>query len=275
VSNRYAITIVYPPGNVHSRCFLEPAALFYHGLRALGHEAVVTTSGNLPGYKHIIFGANLLPGHHMQVASDAIILEAEQPKSAWFGPEYLALLRGHEVWECSFYPAEWLRSAHGIESKVVLYGSVPEMMGLLPRVEPTVDVFISANPSPRRMKIVEGLRAAGLSVDHVMGVYGSERDRRAAQAKVILGVHCYEVGAFETWRTAYMMMQGKCVVQEVGVDRASEEMYGPGCVLCRYEDLVETCRRYVEDAAARAEMEAAGPELMRSLPMTRFLAVVL
>ena len=91
---KFAVTVVAPPGYPHAAAFLELAETMHAALTALGHDSVLTTEGQLPGRRHIVLGANLLPGYPLPLAPDAILYNLEQVQmgSSWFRPELLDLL---------------------------------------------------------------------------------------------------------------------------------------------------------------------------------------
>mgnify|MGYP006915279482 CR=1 FL=1 len=94
----FAITVVTPPGYVHSQAFYEVAETLHQGLHSLGHDPILTCDVRVPGRRHIILGANLLPVVNTQPAPDAILYNLEQiyPGSPWLSPDYLALFNASQ-----------------------------------------------------------------------------------------------------------------------------------------------------------------------------------
>ena len=100
---KLAVSIVSPPGYPHSEAFREVAETLHWALRALGHDAVLTTELSLPGRRHIVLGSNLLPGLGVRPAPGSILynLEQVQAGSSWMRPQLLELFRQFPVWDYS------------------------------------------------------------------------------------------------------------------------------------------------------------------------------
>src|SRR3989344_4886862 len=100
---KFAVTVVSPPGYIHSAAFNEAAETIHYGLRSLGHDSVLTTEGMLPGRRHIVLGSNLLPRYQLPFAHDAILYNLEQVEvgSPWFRHELIDIFRRHVLWDYS------------------------------------------------------------------------------------------------------------------------------------------------------------------------------
>lgn len=261
---RLAVSIVSPPGYRHAGAFAEVGELLLHGLRALGHDAVATHDVRPAGRRAVVLGSNLLPAAGVAPERDAILYNLEQidPGSPWLGPELLDLFRRHEVWDYSprnaaRYPALGLPPP-----RIVPVGYVPALTRIAPAPEEDIDVLFYGSLNERRSRILDALRARGLRVESPFGVYGEERDRLVARAKVVLNVHYYEAKVFEIVRVSYLLANRRCVVSEVGADAAEERPFAEGIAFAPYEGLVETCVRLAADRAARARLAEAGFQVM-------------
>ncbi|MGC3996935.1 MAG: methyltransferase domain-containing protein [Anaeromyxobacter sp.] len=261
---RYAVTIVSPPGYVHASAFIEVAETLLHGLRALGHDAVLTDDPRPPGRRPIILGANLLARGNQKPARDAILYNLEQidEGSSWLTPGFLALLGRHEVWDYSPRNAARYAALGLPPPRVVPIGYVPQLTRIPPAPAEDLDVLFYGSTNPRRQQILDALRARGLRVEAVFGVYGEARDQLIARAKVVLNVHYYEAKVFEIVRVSYLLANRRCVVSERGADPEEERALEQGVAFAPYEELVEACARLAADPAARARLAAAGHELM-------------
>jgi SAM-dependent methyltransferase len=271
----YSIVTVQPPGYPHSAAFAEVAELLLHGLRRLGHDAVAAAAP-APGRRPIVLGSNLLPGHPLPLPPDAILYNLEQidPGSAWITPALLELFRRHEVWDYSArnaarYPALGLATP-----RVVPLGWVPELERIAPAPE-DVDVLFYGCQNPRRLAILDALRARGLRVETLFGVYGAERDRFIARSKVVLNVHFFDAKVFEIVRVSYLLGNRRCVVSERGADPAEEAELEEGVAFAPYEALVETCVRLAGAPAERERLAAAGQAALRRRDEATFLRAAL
>jgi hypothetical protein len=100
---QFAVTVVSPPGYLHSAAFSEVAETIHYSLRSLGHDSIITTEGKLPGRQHIVLGSNLLPYFPLRISDDAILYNLEQVAigSPWFQPDLVNVLRRYRVWDYS------------------------------------------------------------------------------------------------------------------------------------------------------------------------------
>jgi SAM-dependent methyltransferase len=271
----YSVVIVQPPGYPHSAAFAEVAELLLHGLRRLGHDAVV---GAAPadGRRPIVLGSNLLPGHPLPLPPDAILYNLEQidPGSAWITPALLDVFRRHEVWDYSAGNAARYAGLGLAAPRVVPLGWVPELERIAPAAE-DVDVLFYGCLNPRRLAILDALRARGLRVESLFGVYGAERDAWIARAKLVLNVHFFEAKVFEIVRVSYLLGNRRCVVSERGADPAEEAGLEDGVAFAPYEALVETCVRLAGDPAERARIATAGQAAIRRRDETALLRAAL
>ena len=104
------------------------------------------------------------------------------------------------------------------------------------------------------------------------GVYGAERDRAIAEAKVVLNVHFYEDSIHEIVRTSHLLANGKAVVCECNPDTEIDEDIRRAVVAKPYGELVEACIALVGDDARRREVERQGFELFSRRSQSAMLA---
>jgi hypothetical protein len=95
-------------------------------------------------------------------------------------------------------------------------------------------------------------------VRYLFGVYGPERDRAIAEAKVVLNMHFFDSGIHELIRTSFLLANGKAVVCECNADTEIDDDIRRAVVATPYAGLVEACIALVGDEARRREVEAAG-----------------
>ena len=232
---KFAVTVVSPPGYVHSAAFNEVAESIHHGLRVLGHDSVLTAEGALPGRQHIVLGSNLLLQYPLPLASDAILYNLEQVEvgSPWFHPRLLDLFRRYVLWDYSRHNAAALDELGVRVASVVPIGYVKELTRIRLAAEPDIDVLFFGSMNPRRKEIIDRMNAAGLRVSCVFGAYGQERDALIGRAKLLLNVHFYEAKVLEMVRISVLARQplrrsvgaqlrscrGRCACRRCGVCR--------------------------------------------------------
>jgi SAM-dependent methyltransferase len=271
----FSVVVVEPPGYPHSAAFAEVAQLLLHGLARLGHDAVLAAAP-APGRRPIVLGANLLPSYPLPLPPDAILYNLEQldPGSPWITPELVAVLRRHAVWDYSARNAAQYAALGLPRPQVLPVGWTPELERIAPAAE-DVDVLFYGSVNPRRRAILDALRARGLRVETLFGVYGAERDRWIARSKLVLNVHFYDARVFEVVRVSYLLGNRRCVVSERGADAAEEAEYEAGVVFAPYDALVDTCVRLAGDPAARERLAAAGQAVIRRRDEAAYLRAAL
>ncbi len=261
----YAICIVQPPGFFHSEAFREVGELLLHGLRRLDHDAILSDNADHQGRQAIVLGSCLLPPQSRPLPGDAILYNLEQiyPGSPWLSPHLLELFRRHAVWDYSARNAARYAELGLPRPRVVPIGHVPELVRIPRSPErDDIDVLFYGSLNERRQAILDALRARGLRVEAVFGVYGEARDRLIARSKIVLNLHFYEAKVFEIVRVSYLLANGRCVVSERGADPAEEHELEEGVAFADYGELVNTCARLVSDPAARARLREAGQAIM-------------
>jgi hypothetical protein len=224
-----------------------------------------------------VLGANLLPAYPLPLAGDAVLynLEQVQPGSSWFRTELLDLFRRYAVWDYSRRNVEALAALGIAVARLVPIGYVPELTRIAPAPAPDLDVLFFGSLNPRRIAVIERLRAAGLRAEAVFGVYGAARDALIARAKVVLNVHYYEAKVLEMVRLSYLLANRCCVLSEVSSDREEDAALAGGVAFAAYDDLVARARELVADLALRQRIAQRGFELMRARPAIEYLRAAL
>ena len=248
----FLVAQVHPPGYVHAQALTEFAECVYFGLRRLGVPAFYRERPDR-AVRAIVIGAHLLPAQALAaLPANAILYNSEQVdrESIWLRGPYREALRTRPVWD---YSDENIRrfAALGIESaRHVPLGFVPEL-ARIPRAEADIDVLFYGSVNERRKRILDALAHCGLKVVSLFGVYGAERDRMIARAKVVLSVHFYEAKIFEIVRAAYLFTNAKALVAECGPDTVVDAELRDAMCAVPYERLVDTCVELVHDTARR------------------------
>ncbi len=136
-----------------------------------------------------------------------------------------------------------------------------------------LDAVLAGTPTPRRMAVVEALRHRGLRVEHLHGVFGAERDRVLARAKVHLNVHQLELPCLERLRIAFLLNNRAFVLSE----NSEEDPYRGGVRFVPYDLLVEECVRWARPEAApeRARIAETGYRILSTFSMDRALAAAM
>ena len=267
-TNSYSIYIVSPPGYGHVHAFDEFAETLHYAFNALGYLApIVRTPQEIVGTP-IILGANLLPHlANLELPTDSIIFNLEQvyPKSPWFQPGYLDLLKRYQVWDYSERNITALAEVFGVAGvRHCVIGYVPEINRLKPAPEQDIDVLFYGCVNERRQQILHQLQQAGLVVKVLFGVYGENRDRWIERSKLVLNLHFYDAQILEEIRLSYLLANRVCILSEAGADPALAAAFGDGIAFTDYDNLVSSCLALARGAAAnRATLAQRGYDLFR------------
>ncbi|MBI2318446.1 MAG: hypothetical protein HYU75_15985, partial [Betaproteobacteria bacterium] len=236
---KFAVTVVRPPGYMHSAAFDEVAETIHCGLRSLGHDSVLTSEGLLPGRRHIVLGSNLLPHYSLPLAPDAILYNLEQvePGAAWFGPDLIGVLRRHAVWDYNERNAGKLEALGVPVAHVVPIGYAGELARIERAPQPDIDVLFFGSVNSRRRAVLEQMHAAGMRVEAVFGLYGRERDQLIGRAKLVLNLHYYDAKVLEMVRISYLLANRCAVLSERSMDPQEDDALAGGVAFADYDRL--------------------------------------
>ena len=264
---RYAVTLVCPEGYIHCLALMEIAETLHYALVNIGADSMLTDNLNEPGRRQIVLGAHLLSRFLMgPLKPDSIIYNFEQvdPDSPWLDESYLNLLRTHEVWDYSERNIALLRQQGVVNIQHLPLGYAAQMERIAPETQ-DIDVLFYGSINPRRQTVLDELKASGLNVMQVFGLYGPERDKLIARSKLVLNLHFYESRIFEIARVSYLLTNGICVVSEDGPDPV-EQSYLGALAFAPYEDLASTCAALINAPETREAIARQGQLLMRAQP---------
>ncbi len=170
----------------------------------------------------------------------------------------MIFLRGHEVWDYNRENALRISAFLSKPVRYVPFGFVPELVRVVKGEIEDIDVLFYGELNPRREAIIRGLEAAGLTVKHLYGVYGAERDSWIARSKVVLNMHYHQPGVFEIARVGPLLANGKAVVTECDPGKVVDPDLAPGMVVATYDGLVDACRSLAAEDDRRHAIEQAG-----------------
>jgi hypothetical protein len=274
---KFAVTIVSPPGYIHVAAFREVAESIHFGLLSMGYDCVLTTEGRIPGRQHIVLGSNLLPAFRLPLAPDAILYNLEQadPASGWFRPELLEVFSRYRVWDYNQKNAVAL-GALGINvERVVPIGYVKELSRIQFSERRDIDVLFFGSMNQRRQEVIHRLKASGLNVAAVFGVYGKDRDALIARSKLLLNIHYYESKVLEIVRISYLLANSCAVLSEVSSDPREDASLAEGVAFAEYSELVKAAHELIQDGEYRENLAGRGFKLMSARSMSDYLMTAL
>jgi len=248
---RFTLGILHRNTDPNTACFEDAAKALAEALRQLGHEVV--HFGPKQG-RLILLGVNNSRPVDGAIPDDAIIFNTEQMTA--FGDVKKQMQNfdrwsKHTIWDYSLLNSRLLRDAGAQKVVHCPLGYIESMTTIKP-VEEDIDVLFYGAMNPRRRKIIDELVFSGLKVEHLFGVFGKERDKVIARAKVVINIHYYENAVFEIFRVSHLVANMKCVVSERGgKDEQLERMARRITDLVDYGDMPDACKELVKNSDLR------------------------
>jgi hypothetical protein len=261
--SKFSVIVPRFPGHIYSHSLDEVAETVHYGLLAIGHDSVLFPELDVlqdSSRRHIILGAHLLGEQLAYVPEDAILYNLEQTTAPWV-PQQAEIFRRFTVWDYSPENVKFWLFNHGMPSKHVPIGYVPELTRIASASVQDIDVLFYGHPNERRDKIIAELCMRHLNVAALSDVFGTERDIFIGQAKVVLNMHYYTPGIFEIARVSYLLANRKYVVSEWSADVP----YGlkDAVDFTDYPELAEYCALRCEDTYHREAQAENGFELFK------------
>lgn len=273
------IVMVKPEGNVHAQAFQEVAETLLYALQRMGVPARITTNEVDGAAVNVLLGWHLLGEEALaRLPEQTVVYNLEQldEQNRPMLDRLLALGARFEVWDYSRRNLEILRGS-GFPGTLnhAPVGFVEELSRIPKAPVQDIDVLFYGSVNERRLRILDGLRAQGLKVEAVFGVYGAERDALIGRAKVVLNMHYYDSSIFEIVRVSYLLANRKAVVAEChpGTDVDPELREAVRAV--PYDGLVEASLGLVHDERARVGLEERGYGIFSALREEAILGGIL
>jgi hypothetical protein len=266
------VVIVQPPGYVHSLAFFDIGRLLHGSLRSLGVPCTFSVNQFNPCAVNVVLGSNLLRDVQVVSSYPCILYQLEQlsEREGWFDATLLEnLRRARAVWDYSRENIDFLQARGVAQARLVPIGFHESLRCIRP-AEPDIDVLFYGSSNERRRHVLAAL-AKECRVETLFGVYQDERDSRIGRAKIILNVHYYAAQVLEQVRISYLLNNRCFVVSEESRDNP----YAGGIVTAPYDQLVDTCLRYLALPAERERIAAAGFTLFEKNKMVDILRGVL
>jgi SAM-dependent methyltransferase len=258
--SKFHITLCRPEGFIHTEAFREVAETLQFGLRSLGHTVQIQDNSIDPTATNVLLGAHLLPPEDAAlVPRGSVLYNLEQLGGPSLPKHFYELARRCQVWDYSRHNIDTWNVMKCASAPIhVPLGYVPEMRRIKAAPKADIDVLFYGSLNERRASIVNALKAAGVKVHTLFGVYGEERDKFIGRSKIILNVHFYDAKIFEIVRVSYLLANSKAVVTELCPNKVTEEGLGECVMGCPYDSLVETCLSLLRDDKARRKLETRG-----------------
>ena len=266
MSEAYQVCLMIPEdesGEVYrgSFVFRELVFLLRSALRSLGHDCAIKPNSLDEGCTNIVIGYHLLRHGEYLSRYRYIPYQLEQlaAEGGWYSEDGLKVLSGATaVWDYSGQNIGFL-AEKGVEAAHLPVGYHEDLEVIPKGVGKDIDILFYGSLNERRQAMLDRLgKIPGARVATASGVFGKERDELIARARIVLNMHYYETAILEQPRVSFLLNNCCFVVSEESADAPYP---GLPVAVASYDDLPETCRRYLEnpqriEAESRAAYEA-------------------
>jgi hypothetical protein len=248
---------------IHSRMtvFLNRVVeMFADGLASIGIETAVVNEPE-PGFsgRAIVFGANFFEvSQLLSLARNSVIFNVENVQSVFISDQYRRLLRNFHVWDYSHSNAGELSASLHRPVRYMKLFYVDRLSRIREAIEKDIDVLFFGSFNPRRSAVLGELRARGLRVEAVFGVFGHDLDALIARSQVIINIHFYDNGHLELIRLFDLLANGCAVVSEFNPGEFLDDDLAQALVLAPYDGLAEATEALVRDTSRCRELASIG-----------------
>ncbi|OOH92363.1 hypothetical protein BMT54_00210 [Pasteurellaceae bacterium 15-036681] len=272
-------------GETEKGAFLELAELIHFSLIELDYVSKISINHiEVNDYVNIIIGAHQLdPKSYDILPPSTIILNTEQiaglithgnmdahSKYYYWLERLISLAKRFHIWDYSEKNIEIFSLLGFPQVKLFPIGFQPKLQRIKP-VEQDIDVLFYGSINARRLHIFNELKELGLNVEHLFNVFGEDRDRHIARAKVVLNLHYFDSKIFEIVRCFYLMTNGVAIVSEIDKDTQIAERYLNAIVPADYSELAQKCKMLVDNPELRAQLQLNALEIIKEQPQAALL----
>lgn len=260
----FNVTLMQPPGYIHSQALSEAAEYVQTMLQRCGVDASLSLNSLLATHHNVVFCAHLLhPQHVAALPADTIIFNSEQldKPDAWYFQRglYADLLKRFHVWD---YSLNNLALIPHPRKAVLPFRFCAELIRQTPPLAEKTGLLFYGCGTDRRLELLKQIEAVGIPVTPVFGLYGTERDAAMRSAWAVLNLHGADrVANFESIRCFHPLINGVPVISEDETNDPSAEPFRDFLFSFRTTELVAGIRALHADpagfaAAAQAKLAA-------------------
>lgn len=269
----FNVTVIQPPDYPHSAALYEAAEYVQDLIGRSGIPAMLSGNRIMPDHHNVIFGAHLLSAAHAAaLPAGTILFNSEQlgNSEGWYfrSGVYRQLLARFDVWD---YSLNNLRHIPHQRKHAIPFLFSPALIRDTPP-GPSPGLLFYGAATPRRIAILDELRAAGVPVTAISDLYGPQRDAIMRCAWAVLNLHNADtVENFEAIRCFHPLINGIPVISEDSTDDPSADLYRDFLFRFRRETLLPGILGFMQDPAGFGEAVRARLEAFRQTrPLEHF-----
>lgn len=268
-----AIIIAAAPA--YAECFRETADMLVAGLAALGHAATGSDHAQ-PGKLNIYLGwmnmreLGIHPPPGSIIYNQEYLLERRPPYTDL--PEQLSSLAAAcHIWDYCDANRSYMRSTFDMPSTFLPMCYTTNLGRIQPAPRQDIDVLFYGAISDRRQHILDALRDAGLRVESLWHVWGTERDTMIAHSKLVLNLHYWPSHPFEDVRVSYLLSNNVAVLAEVGPHTIISEDMRQAVWGVPYDQLVRAAQLLIRHRGIRQALARNGHEIFSQRDIRPYL----
>jgi hypothetical protein len=226
-------------------------------IRHAGYACDIISKVNQNNYLdlYLMFGMNQYEDSLSLLPQNYIVIQLEQTSAEacnWFTAKYTQLMANAlEVWDYSLVNYQALKTLTPPPKQIryvpIHYTPSQDILTLKPPSQRDLDVVFMGSLCPRREKLINDLRLAGLNVYATQSAWGQVREDLLCRTKIVVNLHYYESAILETTRLSYLLSNHILVVSESSADKLLDNWYSTYCKIVPTDQLVDTCQRWCQE----------------------------
>lgn len=218
MKTRIHLTIMQPPGYLHSQGFLDQARYARYQFRRLGAEVTIGKNRLRQDSVNIVFGAHLGFDASLKDRHTCVFFNLEQlgEAGAVVSPDYLRLLTTSAVMDYNEKNLPFYNCKPG-DVPVVSFLAAPYLKNsdLTPLQDRPIDLLFFGGINDRRGSLISRIEACGWKVTTFDSpLFSDERDHFIRQSKAVLNCHFYKSNLFEQARAFHTLSLGIPLISE-------------------------------------------------------------
>ncbi len=252
---------------------LDAAQYFYYMAKRCGYKPRIIKNRFEPNVLNIIFCAHLL-SDFSTLPQDAIIFNSEpigDARGLFNSAEYRKKLEPFYVWD---YSPDNINNMECRKKALIPFYYCKEL-DCITRKEKSIELLFYGSLSARRLQLLNEIKAKGVNVVSLFGLYGPELAAHIAASRAVLNLHHFEGQPLEQLRCFFPLTNSVPVVSERYRTESAPPGYERSLFLPADEPLAEFVARTL---ANRAEFKLEAfrrIEHFRSLdPLPEFAAAL-
>jgi len=240
-------------------------------LRRLGFASRTVENEVIFDATNIVVGAHQLePEVAESLPADTIVYNTEMIVGRpLFLPALIPFVRRFETWDYSDRNVRaWGELGISEHVQWLQPGYVPECTTIDPATPADIDAVFYGHVTPRRRAILDRLADAGVRVYVLQDMYGAQRDRYIARARLILNIHADAQSVFEIARVSHALSNHRALVSELDAHDDIDDDLREGIALASAEEIPQVCRSLLDDEPRRVALAERGFEIYQRRDFT-------